>query len=161
MNNNIDKQISKLIVQKDLFMIACDSAEQRGLWNVEEHGEMKLFFDSIFVSTLLRLVASDTLFSDKEIKLIQNVFEIEYSRDEIVKLYDEIDYHENTARYIERLNNYYTKLCERDPVLGELFRSIESIICEIVIELDGVYAEEVELAKQICISLGSNCYSAT
>ena len=89
---------SVFVIRKELFSVACDSTEEKGKWDRERWGEMKLFYENDLVSTILRVMASDEQFSVSETHFLEDFFEIRYTAEELMELYQSVNFAESIER---------------------------------------------------------------
>ena len=72
----------------EIFMNGCDAIEDEGLWNKEKYSEMEAFYTNDLVSVVLKLIAADGNFSEKEAGFINDVFGFEYTTEELEEIYE-------------------------------------------------------------------------
>ena len=77
--NRIDKLTEDFRYKYDRFFIGCDAAEEEGLWDKEENGEMDGFYQNDLVSVIIRLIAADGVISDKETEYLNKTFGFDYT----------------------------------------------------------------------------------
>ena len=50
------------------FLIGCDAQEEMDGWDTETDGEMEGYYSNILVSVVMKLMASDGVFTEKEVE---------------------------------------------------------------------------------------------
>ena len=135
----------------DKFMIGCDSQEELEGWNVEEDGEMDAYYSNVLVTVILKLIAADGVFTAKEVKYFNEVFNLDYSKEELESVYENCkeaiddEFKEEIEEAIEKLEKVNEKL-------ADAFKSLLGLVGEIIIASDGEAAasenELMELVKK-------------
>lgn len=155
MKGSFEKDVQEFIAKKALFEIGCDAAEEIGLWQTAERGEMKLYCENLVVSAVLRVIASDGRISADEIAFIREILELDYSKTEIEEIYSEIDFREEIGRFAQMLKEDLREIGTIRPSLAEYFGDILLLACRIITRLDGVSAEELRMTDVIRGALGT------
>ena len=140
---------SVFVIRKELFFVACDSAEEKGRWDRERWGEMRVFFENDLVSTVLRVMASDERFSVSESGFLEDIFEIRYTAEELMELYQSLNFEEGMEQFIQKLRADIEMLKDIGDGLDTFFRELIVLICRIIGALDGISQQERELTTQI------------
>lgn len=129
----------------DKFMIGCDSQEELEGWNVAEDGEMDAYYSNVLVTVILKLIAADGVFTAKEVKYFNEVFNLDYSKEELESVYDnckeviEVEFKDEIEEAISKLEKVNDKL-------ANAFKSLLGLVGEIIIASDGeAAASENEL----------------
>ena len=65
------------------FLIGCDAQEEMDGWDTETDGEMEGYYSNILVSVVMKLMASDGVFTEKEVEYFNKVFGFTYSVEEL------------------------------------------------------------------------------
>ena len=131
----------------DEFLIGCDAIEEEGLWPVEELGEMDMYFANDLSCVLVKLIAADGKFDEREIDVLNEALGFEYTPAELEDVYEEC---------WERLPNYFTEsipesirtLHELNPSLADTYREMLKILCKVVTECD----EEIRFSETVLIN---------
>ena len=122
------------------FLVACDAVEQDGLWDTEENGEMEAWFASDVTCVIVRLIASDGVFRQKEVDLLNDALGFAYTVEELEAVYD--DYSEKIdVLFEEELPASIEQLEELNPELADDYRSMMRLICDVIIEADETVTE--------------------
>lgn len=146
---NIDKLTEQFKSLYERFLIGCDSIEEIGLWNKEEHGEMDVFYQNDLVSVILRLIASDGNISEKEVEYLNQNFGFGYTADELTDVYEnckeeiECSFDENFANGISYMRTLNTKL-------ADAYKELLGLICDIIVESDNIVSDdETKIINQL------------
>ncbi|MBQ6662760.1 MAG: hypothetical protein IJM69_04400 [Firmicutes bacterium] len=122
------------------FLVACDAVEKDGLWNTEEDGEMEAWFANDVSCAIVRLIASDGVFRQKEVDLLNDALGFAYTVEELEAVYD--DYSEKIdVLFEEELPASIEQLEELNPELADDYRSMMRLICDVIIEADETVTE--------------------
>lgn len=149
--NKLDTLTDAFKARLDSFMIGCDSQEEVSSWNKEEDGEMDAFYMNEFISTILRLVASDSIINEKEVEYINQNFGFDYSKAELQNTY------ENCREIIsesfsDRLIDDFQRLQKLNEKMAEAFKELMILICDVIAESDGCVSDdekkELEIIKR-------------
>ena len=142
------------------FIKCCDEVEAQGKWDVDELGEMEVWFANDFLIVILKLIASDGELDGEEVDFINEVFGNEtlgfdYTQGELREFYensyDRIDsfLEEDFPESIEMLE-------EIDGELADFYRGMISEICRVLIECDHFVSEREAIAAQQIIDIAEN-----
>ena len=150
---NVEMYIDSFKMKHESFLIGCDSIEEMGLWDKEALGEMDVFYSNDLTSVIIRLIATDGKITQKEVDFLNETFDFEYTLDELIDVYnsckDDIGY-----AFDENFENGITYMRKINAKLADAYKELLSLICEIIIESDGVIAEseiaEVKRLKAMC-----------
>lgn len=136
-------------MQYEKFLIGCDSIEETDKWNKEEYGEMDVYYTNYIVSVIMRLIAADGAFSEKETDYLNEFFGFDYSTEELKRVYDDCsDSIENL--FDKDLGSEIAMMREINAKLADFYKELLMTACDMIIESDGVIdGAEVELAKQL------------
>ncbi len=131
------------------FIIGCDAMEELELWDREKLGEMGAFYSADMVSVIIRLTAVDGKISPQEVVYINDVFGFDYTVEELRTIYadckDAIE-----SVFTEGMKNGFSYMKRINERLAEAYKELVLLICDIVIESDGVIAApEVEMAQKL------------
>lgn len=131
------------------FLIGCDSIEEMGLWDKKMFGEMDVFYSNDLSSVIIRLITADGKISSKEVEYLNNTFGFDYTLDELISVYDSCKDNIEHA-FDENFENGITYMRKINTKLADAYKEILSLICEIIIESDGVKTEsEVKEVKRL------------
>lgn len=131
------------------FLNGCDSVEEMGLWDKEAYGEMDAFYSADLVSVIIRLIAADGAISQAEVGYINDIFGFTYTVEELQVIYEECG-EGIEAIYDEGVASGYALLKGINEKLAAAYKELLSLICDIVMESDGVIAApELDMAKEL------------
>ena len=140
-------------MKHESFLIGCDSIEEMGLWDKEALGEMDVFYSNDLTSVIIRLIATDGKITQKEVDFLNETFGFEYTLDELIDVYNSCKDDIGHA-FDENFENGITYMRKINAKLADAYKELLSLICEIIIESDGVIAEseiaEVKRLKAMC-----------
>lgn len=131
------------------FLTGCDSIEEMGLWNLEENGEMDVYYSADLTSIIIRLIAADGSITQKEVNYLNDIFGFEYTPEELTVIYED---------FAESINNIFEKGAKNglnlmksiNAKLAGAYVDLIATICDIIIESDGVIDKaEIALAQKI------------
>ena len=150
---NVEMYIDSFKMKHESFLVGCDSIEEMGLWDKEALGEMDVFYSNDLTSVIIRLIATDGKITQKEVDFLNETFDFEYTLDELIDVYnsckDDIGH-----GFDENFENGITYMRKINAKLADAYKELLSLICEIIIESDGVIAEseiaEVKRLKAMC-----------
>ena len=139
----------------ELFLNGCDSLEEIDRWDKESLGEMDTYYVNDLVSVVLRLIAADGVFSEKETEYLNRFFGFDYTPEDLQKIYadlkDAID-----ALFSEGIASGIEMLREINLPLSETYRDLLCTACDVIIASDSVIdGAELLLAQQLKDALGS------
>ena len=125
----------------DAFTNGCDSLEEIESWDVDEYGDMDVYYLNEILSIILRLIVVDGKISNREVEYLNKNFGFEYSREELEdvcestlsELYDSFE---------ERIANDISLMSAVNSKLAEEFKSLVELICNIIAESDENIADE-------------------
>lgn len=150
---NVEMYIDSFKMKHESFLIGCDSIEEMGLWDKEALGEMDVFYSNDLTSVIIRLIATDGKITQKEVDFLNESFDFEYTLDELIDVYNSCKDDIGHA-FDENFENGITYMRKINAKLADAYKELLSLICEIIIESDGVIAEseiaEVKRLKAMC-----------
>jgi len=150
---NVEMYIDSFKMKHESFLIGCDSIEEMGLWDKEALGEMDVFYSNDLTSVIIRLIATDGKITQKEVDFLNETFDFEYTLDELIAVYNSCKDDIGHA-FDENFENGITYMRKINAKLADAYKELLSLICEIIIESDGVIAEseiaEVKRLKAMC-----------
>ena len=150
---NVEMYIDSFKMKHESFLIGCDSIEEMGLWDKDTLGEMDVFYTNDLTSVIIRLIATDGKITQKEVDFLNETFDFEYTLDELIDVYNSCKDDIGHA-FDENFENGITHMRKINANLADAYKELLSLICEIIIESDGVIAEseiaEVKRLKAMC-----------
>lgn len=137
----------------EAFLTGCDAIELEDGWDVEEYGEMEVFYTNDLLSLILRLIATDGTVSQREADVLNELFGFDYTAEALAEVYEICK--DNLSEGFDRLFEVGVDRLERiNPKLAEAYKELLSLICTIVMESDGITAvcelSEIERLKKLC-----------
>lgn len=131
------------------FINACDAIEESNSWDVDEYGEMDVYYSADLVSILLNLVAADGNITNSEVAYLNDFFGLDYTIDELSVIFDE--YSLVVENIFDReIENSISLIRSINEKLADAYVDLIRLACDIIIESDGVIsAPEIELAHRI------------
>ena len=142
---NIDVYTETFKLRLEQFIIGCDSLEESGLWNIEEYGEMDVFYSSDMTCIILRLIASDGRITEREVEYLNKNFGFEYDLPSLVELY-ESSYDSIGKQFDVNFEKGVDILKEINEKLANEYRTLLALACDIIIASDGIVAS-AEIAE--------------
>ncbi len=131
------------------FITGCDALEEMELWDKEKNGEMEAFYAADMVSVIIRLTAVDGKIVHEEVKYINDVFGFSYTVEELRAIYADCKDAIETV-FTVGLENGYSYMKRINEKLAQAYKELILLICDIVIESDGVIATaEVQMAQKL------------
>ena len=150
---NVEMYIDSFKMKHEQFLIGCDSIEEMGLLDKDTLGEMDVFYTNDLTSVIIRLIATDGKITQKEVDFLNETFDFEYTLDELIDVYNSCKDDIGHA-FDENFENGITYMRKINAKLADAYKELLSLICEIIIESDGVIAEseiaEVKRLKAMC-----------
>ena len=150
---NYEKNVESFKIKHELFLAGCDSIEEMGLWDKENLGEMDAFYSNDMACVIIRLIASDGQISEKEVKYFNDTFDLDYTLDELVEVYNS-SYDDIGEAFDESFANGISNMRRINSKLADAYKELLAIICEIIINSDGIISdteiEEVNRLKSLC-----------
>ena len=150
---NVEMYIDSFKMKHESFLIGCDSIEEMGLWDKEALGEMDVFYSNDLTSVIIRLIATDGKITQKEVDFLNETFDFEYTLDELIDVYNSCKDDIGHA-FDENFENGITYMRKINAKLADAYKELLSLICEIIIESDGIISEseiaEVKRLKAMC-----------
>lgn len=131
------------------FLTGCDAIEELQLWNKEEYGEMDAFYSADLACIITRLICADGRVAQPEVAYINEFFGFTYTAEELQELYadcgDGID-----AVFDTGVANGLSLMAGINDKLAAAYKELILLICDIVMESDGVIAgAETALAEKL------------
>jgi len=131
------------------FLNGCDSIEEMGLWNLEENGEMDVYYSADMTSIIIRMIAADGEIDQKEAEYLNDFFGFGYTAEELTSIYNDLGANIDNIFDEEAVNGLNAMRAINDK-LAEAYVDLIATACDIIIASDGVIDRaEVELAKRI------------
>ena len=72
----------------EAFLEACESLQDRGLWEEEEYGNVQAYYVNDLVCIIARIIAADGEITERETEFLGEVFGFDYSVEELEEVYD-------------------------------------------------------------------------
>ena len=136
-------------VKYEKFLIGCDSIEGLGQWDKDALGEMEAYYTNTLTSVILRLIAADGVFSEKEADYLRRMFGFAYTPDELKRVYDDCG-GEIESLFGEDVGPGIAKMRAINEKLADAYQDLLLTVCDIITESDGaVDSAEIALAKQL------------
>ncbi len=150
---NIDMYIDSFRTKYEAFLLGCDSIEEMELWDKETLGEMDAFYANDLASVIIRLIAADGRITQKEVDYLNETFGFDYALDELTEVYNNSKENIGEA-FDENFENGISHMKKINQKLADAYKELLSLVCEIIIESDGIIAAEelaeVERLKAMC-----------
>ena len=121
------------------FLTGCDALEEMEQWDLEEYGDMDVYYQTDMVSIVLRLTAADGEISEKEIRYLDDYFGFGYTAEELGAVYENCR-EEISGSFAEQFRKGFSLLNGVSARLADRYRELISLICDIIVESDGVIA---------------------
>ena len=145
----IDMLTEEFKSKYDRFMTGCDALEELKEWNLEELGEMDVFYQNELISVILRLIAADGEISGKEAEYLNKCFGFAFSAEELADVYETCR-EEIGVPFGERFKKGAEMMRAVNEKLADAYRELLRLVCDIIIESDGVVERsEIEEAKDL------------
>ena len=145
--NRIDALTEEFKSKYDRFMTGCDALEELKEWDLEELGEMDVFYQNELLSVILRLIAADGEISGKEAEYLNKCFGFSFSAEELADVYEACR-EEIGAPFGERFKKGAEMMRAVNEKLADAYRELLRLVCDVIIESDGVVERsEIEEAK--------------
>lgn len=143
--NNLDMYTESFKLKLEKFLLGCDAIEELELWDKEQYGEMDVFYQNDLVSIIIRLIVTDGVISGREVDYLNKNFGFSYSIAELRDVYQNC--REEIGRsFDEAFVNGITLMRSINEKLADAYKELLGLICDIIIESDGVVTE-AELAE--------------
>ena len=147
--NNLDMYTESFKLKLEKFLLGCDAIEELGLWDKEQYGEMDVFYQNDLVSIFIRLIAADGVISGREVDYLNKNFGFSYSIAELRDVYQNCR-EEIGHSFDETFENGITLMRSINEKLADAYKELLGLICDIIIESDGVVTEtEQEEVKRL------------
>lgn len=137
--SNLEKYTQSFRMKYESFLTGCDAMEELGLWDKENLGEMEGYYVNDMVSVIIRLIATDGRITDKEVTYLNETFGFEYTVEELIAVYENCQ--EDLGRaFDENFENGIARMRRINEKLADAYKVLLALICQIIIESDGVIA---------------------
>ena len=145
----IDKLTEEFRFKYEKFLIGCDALEELDQWDKEEYGEMDTFYQNDLVGVILRLIAADGKICDAEVDYLNRNFGFDFSTQELIDVYENCREEIGSSLY-GQFGGGVALMRSRNEELADAYQELLGLICDIIIESDGVIApEEIEEARKL------------
>ena len=147
--SNFETYVQNFKFKQERFLDGCDAVEEMGLWDKDSYGEMDVFYTNDLISVILRLIAVDGKITQKEVKYLNETFDFSYTLGELTEVYDACK--ENLGQtFDENFESGVALMRNINAKLADAYKELLCLICDIVIESDGVISEvELSEAKRV------------
>lgn len=154
--NHMAMYIDEFKMKHEAFLMGCDSLEELGLWDKIAYGEMDSFYTNDMTTLIIRLTASDGVITQKEVDDLNQLFDFDYTLEELREVYD------NCADLIgeafdDNFRESVAMLREISEKVAEAYKELLDLICSIIAESDGTVTEaeraEIVRIKSLCRTL--------
>lgn len=130
-----NKMVESFKIKYESFLAGCDAFEEKEKWQIEQFGEMDVYFSNEITSVVIRLVAADGLFMQREADFLNGMFDIGYTVDELKSIYDEC------GEWIEDIfaggiNDSIMLMANVSRELAVLYRELVALSADIIIASD-------------------------
>ncbi|MBQ8975084.1 MAG: TerB family tellurite resistance protein [Oscillospiraceae bacterium] len=147
--DKLQKYSEEFKFEYDKFITGCDSIEEMGQWDVEKLGQMDAYYSGDIMSVIIRLVAADGQFTQKEADYVNDIFGFAYTPGELRSIYedcgDAID-----SVFDEGVENGYSRIKGINEKLAAAYKELLTLVCDIIIESDGVIdGAEIAMAQRL------------
>lgn len=150
---NINKLTEQFKSLYERFLIGCDSIEEMGEWNIEEYGDMDVFYSNDLIGVILRLIVSDGIISDKEVNYLNKTFDFDYSIEELKDVYENCK-EELQDTYDDNFSSGLIIMKSINLKLAEAYKELLRLICEIIIQSDDIVSsEEMNVINELKLTL--------
>lgn len=134
-------------------MTGCDALEEMGLWDKEALGEMEAFYANDLTGVIIRLIAADGTITHREVEYLNQTFGLDYTLDSLREVYHSCQGDIEHA-FDENFENGITHMRKMNPELADAYKELLCLICDIIINSDGIITEaeavEVQHLKTLC-----------
>jgi len=146
----INEYTDSFKLQYEKFRIGCDSLEELGVWKKEEMGDMEVYFSNDLVSIILRMIATDGIYSQAEADYINEAFGFAYTVESLQEVYEQCAEEINTAFQNGSLSSAYRYLETLNDDLADAYKELILLLLDTIIASDGIIADsEITFAKSI------------
>ena len=119
----------------DQFTNGCDCLEDVSFWNLDEYGEMDVYFLNEILSIILRLIIVDGKISAREVEYLNKNFGFSYTKQELEEVCDTCQ-DELYDSFENRIKSDLDLLKSSNTKLVDEFKALIQLICEIISESD-------------------------
>lgn len=152
--NKMQKLTESFKMKYEAFITGCDSIEEMGLWNKEEHGEMEAFYFNDLISIILRIIVTDNIIAQKEVEFLNEMFDFSYTVEELGMVYKSCGDNLVSNSFDENFENGISLMRKCNTKLADAYKELLCLVCEIIVESDGVVSEgeiaEINKYKALC-----------
>ena len=153
MNERLKALSEEFKLKHELVHTGCDSHEELSDWDLEKYGEMDVYYDNALITVILRMCASDGVFSPREMDYLRDVFHFDFTREELRDIYESMTSFENNDAFVDSLKKDIDMLWATDGKLCGAFCELVKLACEIIRETDGIAPGETALAELLLEAL--------
>lgn len=142
MNTKADIALADFVQNLDDFLIACDSLEQSGAWDVKKLGPAAAYFEADLFGLVLQVMSADGVFEHAEAEVLNTMFSSSYTPRQLSEMYKSLK--PTISRYTDKdADDALDFLGKIDSELRDNYRDLLLEACRIVSLSDGV-AEKSE-----------------
>lgn len=141
MGTTLETLTAEFKIKYEKFQIGCDALEELELWDKEKLGEMDVYYQNELVSIILKLIVADGSIGKREAEFFDKNFGFECSVEDLQEIYNQC--HEMIDNYFdENFANGISKMRSMNPRLADYYKELLLLICDIIINSDGVVSEQ-------------------
>ena len=131
------------------FILGCDALEELESWDRDALGEMDVYYENELLGMILRLIVADGKISAREADSLNECFGFSQTPETLSEVYENC-----RERYERPIEDDFTEsfrlLAAENEKLADAYRELLSLICDILIESDGmITASEIETAQRL------------
>ena len=134
----------------EAFLEACESLQERGLWEEEEYGNVQAYYVNDLVCIITRIIAADGEITEREAEFLGDVFGFDYSVEELEEVY-EICIDSIKDMFETGVNEAYQLLMDKDMDLADSYKELILLAGQVAMDSDEMImasaAEKEELKK--------------
>lgn len=134
----------------EAFLEACESLQERGLWDEEEYGNVQAYYVNDLVCIITRIIAADGEITERETAFLGDVFGFDYSVEELVEVY-EICIDSIKDMFETGVNEAYQLLKDKDMDLADSYKELILLAGLVAMDSDNMImssaAEREEVRK--------------
>lgn len=146
----INEYTDSFKLQYEKFRLGCDTLEDLGVWKKDEMGDMEVYFSNDLLSIILRMIATDGIYSEAEAAYVNEAFGFEYTAETLQEVYEQCADEISSVFQNGSLGSAYRYLETLNRELADAYKELLLLLLDIIIASDGVIADsEVALAHNI------------
>lgn len=140
----------------EAFLEACESLQERGLWEEEEYGNVQAYYVNDLVCIIARIIAADGEITERETEFLGEVFGFDYTVEELEEVY-EICIDSIKDMFETGVNEAYQLLKDMDMDLADSYKELILLAGQVAMDSDDMImssAAEKEELRKLCELLG-------